>query len=88
MAWMTESQNLGEWSLAASTLPGRRNAFDLWPAADPYVRFLKNELNRSQPFPAAANAKVMNALSSALFDVLTLAKSPQLAAEEAAIAVQ
>lgn len=88
MAWLIESQNLGEWSLAASTLPGRRSAFDLWPSRDPYVEFVENELDRAQPFPAAANANVMNALSSAVFDVLTLAKSPQLAAEEAAMAVQ
>jgi ABC-type glycerol-3-phosphate transport system substrate-binding protein len=88
MAWLIESQNLGEWSLAASTLPGRRSAFDLWPSRDPYVEFLENELDRAQPFPVAANADVMDALSSAIFDVLTLAKSPQLAAEEAAISVQ
>jgi ABC-type glycerol-3-phosphate transport system substrate-binding protein len=88
MAWLIESQNLGEWSLAASTLPGRRSAFDLWPSRDPYVEFLENELDRAQPFPVAANADVMDALSSAIFDVLTLAKSPQLAAEEAAMSVQ
>jgi ABC-type glycerol-3-phosphate transport system substrate-binding protein len=88
MAWLIESQNLGEWSLAASTLPGRRTAFGLWPARDPYVEFLENELDRAQPFPAEANANVMNALSSAIFDVLTLAKPPQLAAEEASMAVQ
>ncbi len=88
MAWLIESQNLGEWSLAASTLPGRQSAFDLWPSRDPYVKFLENELSRAHPFPAAANANVMSALSSAVFDVLTLAKSPQLAAEEASMAVK
>ena len=84
LSWLAEGSNLGEWSLSSMTLPARRSAFEQWPDEDEYTSFLQEELERGEAFPNAADKIVIDALSVALFDVLTLAKTPQAAAEDAA----
>jgi hypothetical protein len=84
LGWLTEGANLGEWSLAAMTLPSRRSAFEQWPQEDEYTSYLQEELERAEAFPDSANNTIIAALSEAVFDVLTLAKPPQSAAEDAA----
>lgn len=84
LGWLAEGSNLGEWSLAAMTLPARRSAFEEWPQDNEYVSFLREELEDAQAFPGKAEKAIVDALSNALFDVLTLAKTPQAAAEDAA----
>lgn len=86
--WLASGANMGEWSYAAAVLPARRSAFEQWPGSDQYVAFIQDELERAVPFPGAANSTVMGALSAAVFDVVSLAKSPQVAAEEAAATLQ
>jgi hypothetical protein len=73
--------------MEAQMLPSRRSAFEKWEN-DPYTTFLRLWLERALPFPEAANSDVMTALGTAVFDVITLAKSPQVAAEEAAASLQ
>ena len=68
-------------------LPARRAAFSEWSATDPYIRFLQGELERAEAFPNAATSNIISALNTAVFDVISSAKSPQTAAEEAAAAI-
>jgi ABC-type glycerol-3-phosphate transport system substrate-binding protein len=87
ISWLASGQNLGEWSSAALMLPSRREAFAEWTANDTYLSFLQSELERAEAFPNAATSSIISALSTAVFDVISTAKSPQTAAEEAAEAV-
>ena len=87
LGWLVEGSNLGEWSLAAMRLPARRSAFEQWPLEDEYIAFLLEELENAQAFPNMADKMIVDALGDALFDVLTLAKTPQAAAEDAAAAL-
>ena len=87
MTWLASGPNLGEWSSAALMLPSRRAAFAEWTTNDVYLSFLQSELERAEAFPNAATSSIVSALSTAVFDVISSAKSPQTAAEEAAAAV-
>jgi ABC-type glycerol-3-phosphate transport system substrate-binding protein len=80
--------NLGEWSYGSRTLPARRSAFSAWPADDVYGRFVQQELEQAAALPTEANATLINILRDALFNVISLATSPQLAAEAAAATLQ
>ena len=82
------SNQLGEWTYASNLLPARQAAFAFWPGEDPYVIFAREQLNRARAMPVSATSNVMTALNNAVFDVVTLAKTPQVAAEEAAAALQ
>ncbi len=86
--WLAAGPNMGDWSFAAQKLPGRRSAFEQWPVDDEYINFIQQELERAAPYPEAANSALLDALSTAVFDVLTLAKTPQQAAEEAVTALK
>lgn len=86
--WLSAGPNMGDWSQSANRLPARRTAFEQWPEDDPYTGFLQGQLEESSPFPASANSAVMNALSTAVFEVLSLTRSPQLAAEAAVASLQ
>ncbi|MFZ0549137.1 MAG: extracellular solute-binding protein, partial [Candidatus Promineifilaceae bacterium] len=87
LTWLASGPNLGEWSAAGSVLPARRAAFEEWTTSDAYLSFLQSELERAQAFPNAATSSIVSALSTAVFDVISSAKSPQTAAEEAAAAI-
>jgi ABC-type glycerol-3-phosphate transport system substrate-binding protein len=87
MTWLASGTNLGEWSASALMLPGRRAAFAEWPTNDAYLTFLQSELERAEAFPNVATTTIVSALSTAVFDVVSTAKSPQTAAEEAAAAI-
>lgn len=88
LSWLASSANQGAWSAAAGELPARRSAFSEWPADDPYTTFLQSELGRAQPLPASADAALLSTLSTAVFDVVSLGKPPQQAAQEASEALQ
>ncbi|UCG23853.1 MAG: extracellular solute-binding protein [Chloroflexota bacterium] len=81
--WLIAGPNIGDWSLAAARLPARRSSFEQWPADDDYTEFLIQELDRAEPFPEIATGAVLDALGTALFDVLSLASSPEAAAMQA-----
>lgn len=82
------SNQLGEWSYASNLLPARQAAFAFWPEDDPYVIFAREQLNRARAMPFSSTSTIMTALNNAVFDVITLTKTPQVAAEEAAAALQ
>ncbi|MCI0397245.1 MAG: extracellular solute-binding protein [Chloroflexi bacterium] len=88
IAWLASGPNLGDWSLQSLNAPARRSAFERWPTDDAYVAFLQAQLEQAQPYPATATSLVLSALGTAVFDVISLAKPPQVAAEEAAAALQ
>ena len=88
MALLIEAENLATWSEAAAFLPARRSAFDFWDAKDPYVPFARRELAQARPHPLSPNSKMITILENALFDVISLNKTPQEAAEAAAAALQ
>lgn len=79
---------LGEWSYASNYLPARKAALAFWPEDDDYVDFAREQLNRAQAMPFSSSSNIMTVLNNAVFDVVTLAKTPQIAAEEAAAALQ
>jgi len=88
IAWLTAPENLGPWGASSYILPARRSALESWTAPADYLAFVDGELERAQPYPAAAASVIMNAFSEAVFDVVTLAATPQLAAQRAAEAVR
>jgi ABC-type glycerol-3-phosphate transport system substrate-binding protein len=87
LASLLASDQLGEWSYASNFLPARQTALDFWPADDIYVAFAKEQLNRASAMPVSSS-NIMTALNNAVFDVVTQAKTPQAAAEDAIAALQ
>lgn len=85
---LIDSSALGEWSYASRYLPARQAALAFWPSNDPYVPFAREQLNRARPLPFSTTSSIMTVLNNAVFDVITLAKTPQVAAEEAVAALQ
>ncbi|WP_420631441.1 extracellular solute-binding protein [Candidatus Leptofilum sp.] len=85
---LIEGNNLGEWSYASGYLPARQAALAFWPDTDSYTAFARSQLNQAQPLPISPSSNIMTVLNNAVFDVITLAKSPPTAAEEAVAALQ
>lgn len=83
MKWLIAGPNMGDWSLAASRLPARRESFEQWPAEDEYILFLQQQLELADPYPMIVKGQLLNVLGEALFDVLSLASSPEAAAQTA-----
>lgn len=88
ITFMSDETNLAEWSFPARFLPARRSALQLWPQDSTYVRFVQRELELAEAFPGSANSAILNAIGNAVFDVVSLTKSPQVAAEEAVATLQ
>jgi len=80
--WLIAGPNMGEWTLAAKLLPVRRSAFEQWPAENDYIQFLIGELERANTLPATVDNRVLTSLSTAVYDILSLAQTPQAAASE------
>lgn len=85
---LVETENLAEWSYRSRLLPARRSALALWPIDDPFLPFIREELELAQPYPILSGGAIGQALSNAVFDVVSQTKSPQEAAEEAVAALQ
>lgn len=87
MTWLTSAENMGEWSNVSKIIPSRSSAFTAWNQDDDYVNFLQDQLEIAQSYPGGANSAVISALSEAVFNVMSMTKSPRTAAEEAAAAL-
>jgi ABC-type glycerol-3-phosphate transport system substrate-binding protein len=87
MTWLTSAENMGEWSDVSKIIPSRSSAFIVWNQDDDYVNFLQDQLEIAQSYPGGANSAVISALSEAVFNVMSMTKSPRTAAEEAAAAL-
>jgi ABC-type glycerol-3-phosphate transport system substrate-binding protein len=88
LAWLASAQNMGELSLESRQLPARRAAFGRWPGGDPYIEFLRQQLEVAAPFPLSSASPILAALGTAALDVVMLAQTPQAAAQIAADALQ
>ncbi|MCA9874512.1 MAG: extracellular solute-binding protein [Anaerolineales bacterium] len=87
ITFLTTPENLGSWSRQSQILPTTPGAFSAWPNDDVYAAFAQNELQRAIPMPLTASSTIMAALDNAVFDVISLNKSPAVAAAEAVAAV-
>jgi len=87
IAFLTAPENLGSWSWQSQILPATPDAFIAWPNEDAYIAFAENELQRAIPMPLTATSSIMSALENAVFDVVSLSKTPAIAAAEAVTAV-
>lgn len=88
LATLTTEDNLGNWSLNSKVLPSNPNAFSQWPEEDAFVSFAHQELQRAEAMPLPDNGPLMKALEDAVFDVISLSKSPEDAALEAVTTLQ
>lgn len=87
IATLTTPENLGRWSRQSQILPALPAALDAWPDDDPYKLFAQQELDRALPMPDTATTAIMTALENAVFDIISLSKTPGEAANEAVTAV-
>jgi len=79
------ADNAAEWTQTMKLLPARPSALDQWGRTDPYITFLRQELNRAvSPPPASAMTVVGPVFQRALADVLAEKMTPQDAAAAAA----
>jgi len=85
---LTTPENLGSWSLNSKMLPAHPDAFARWPEEDAFVPFADQELQRSLNMPRRDNSATMRALEDAVFDVVSLSKTPAEAAAEAVSTLQ
>jgi ABC-type glycerol-3-phosphate transport system substrate-binding protein len=86
--WLAAGPNMGDWTMAATSLPARRSAFEQWSGDQPYLTFLQKELERAVPYPMMARGAVLDQLGIALYDVLSLSSSPETAAQAAVSALR
>jgi ABC-type glycerol-3-phosphate transport system substrate-binding protein len=87
MSSLASGTNLGEWSLLAGHLPARRSAYAQWPSNDPLTIYLQQASEHAHQFPKDASDDIMDALTAALVDVISLSKSPRSAATDAVQAI-
>ncbi|MCA9918453.1 MAG: extracellular solute-binding protein [Anaerolineales bacterium] len=85
---LIDSNNLGDWCYASKYLPSRQAALAFWPEDDAYLPFASDQLSRASAMPVSSTSNIMTVLNNAVFDVITLTKTPQVAAEEAVAALQ
>ncbi|MEZ4516837.1 MAG: extracellular solute-binding protein [Chloroflexota bacterium] len=81
LLYLTESENLEAWTAVSRVLPPRRDVVATFSESDPYFSFVGQELERAETFPVAATDAMMDALGSAVFEVLATDDSPQAIAE-------
>jgi ABC-type glycerol-3-phosphate transport system substrate-binding protein len=88
IAMLTAPEQEGNWSLNSRILPANPEALAQWPADDDYLPFVRQELERAEPMPLASTSPVMKALGDAVFDVISLTRSPAEAAADAVNSLQ
>ena len=77
--WLTNPQNLGTWSAAASMLPARPVAFAQW-TNDPYTTFLQGQLQQAVARPNRLDSVAMNALQAGVLEILSDNADPAITA--------
>lgn len=87
ITYLTAPENLGPWSRASQLLPARRDALQVWPDDDAYVRFIRQELERAEPVPIAPTSRIFTVLGDAVFQVVSGTQSAPAAAAEAVAAL-
>lgn len=78
MAWLLDPVRSGDWTKAAGRLPSRRAALDEWGTGDPYITFLREQLEAARYFHQGAEQDEMErALRQATLEILTGSASPE-----------
>lgn len=85
---LTSPERLGRWSWHSQVVPSHPDALTYWPEEDVYAPFIRTELQQAIPMPLTATSLILTVLENAVFDVISLAKSPAVAAAEAIAALQ
>ncbi len=82
--WLLAADHNAAWTQSADLLPARRHALERWGRTDPYVQFLRQELDHAvAPPPANVLNTVAPVFQRALADVLSGKATPQTAAAAA-----
>ncbi|NOZ30272.1 MAG: extracellular solute-binding protein [Chloroflexi bacterium] len=83
IAWLLQPEHMGTWTLASHRLPTRRAALALWDEEDPYVSFVRWQLEAAQPRPHyEAFTAISRALQWAEREVITGRTTPEQAVTE------
>jgi arabinogalactan oligomer / maltooligosaccharide transport system substrate-binding protein len=85
---LTEPERLGNWSWQSQILPTLPAALATWENENAYVAFAQAELQRAMPMPLLPTSPILAALENAVFDVISLSKTPAAAAAEAVAALE
>ena len=87
--WLLEPENSAAWNRAAGHLPTRRAAFEVWGTRDPYIAFLKGQLEAAHVRPSGPGwDEILAALQKAVRDVLMGKATPKEAAASALAALE
>ena len=87
--WLLEPENSAAWNQAAGHLPTRRAAFEVWGTTDPYIAFLKGQLEAAHVRPSGPGwDEILAALQKAVRDVLMGKVTPKEAAASVMAAVE
>lgn len=79
---IVSTPNVAEWSANQALLPANQEALALWIQDDAYLAFLQTQLSVAEPNPLTAEPSLMLALQNGVFEVLSLAKLPNEAAQQ------
>lgn len=85
---LTEAERLGNWSWQSQILPAMPAALDAWEQETTYAAFAQAELQRAIPMPLTSANPIVAILENAVFDVISLNKTPAAAAAEAVAALE
>lgn len=85
---LTEAERLGNWSWQSQILPAMPAALDAWEEESLYADFAQAELQQAIPMPLALTSPILSILDNAVFDVISLSKTPAVAAAEAVAALE
>lgn len=88
LLFLTESQNMAEWTAVSHVLPTRRDVVNAFAESDAYFGFVSDELERAEAYPVEATNRVMDALGGAVFEVLATDDPPQAIAERTIAALR
>ncbi|HIC93131.1 MAG TPA: extracellular solute-binding protein [Anaerolineae bacterium] len=87
--WLLKPENSAAWNRAAGHLPTRRAAFEVWGTRDPYIAFLKGQLEAAHVRPSGPDwDEILAALQKAVRNVLMGEATPKEAAASALAAIE
>jgi ABC-type glycerol-3-phosphate transport system substrate-binding protein len=86
--YLMTPENLGTWSTRPDICPPAAPLSIFGPRMTRIRTFVRTELERAEPFPLGSRSEIFTALENALFDVVSLSQTAQLAAEEAINEIQ
>lgn len=84
ITFLSEPEQLAEWSEDSGLLPASRTALTQWSTADTrYIQFANTELERAEELPIADHSTIMLTLTDAIFNIVSLNQTAIEAAQTA-----